>query len=140
MDLALTRFCYSPLGTFGEMTMPDGIKLYTVERPWFDNRPSVSCIPPGIYKCAPRRFFRGGYDAIEITSVPNRSHILFHIANVATDVEGCIGVCSKLGALNGVWAGLASKPAFELFMGFYGGKEFSLEITEFSARRSSDSG
>ena len=133
IDLTLTRFCYSPMGTFGEMVMPDGVKLYTVEKQWLGNAPSISCIPPGVYSCRPQKFFRGGYDAVDI-SVPGRSHILFHIANVATDVEGCIGVCSKLGALGQVWAGLGSKAAFEVFMGHYGGRQFSLKIQEFSAK------
>lgn len=137
MSLTLERIAYSPFGTFGQMTMPTGIRLYTVERPWLENRPSVSCIPPGRYSCVPRHFFRGGYEAVEITGVQGRSHILFHVANFPVEVEGCIGVCSRLGVLSGQWAGLASKPAFELFMTFYGGKSFELEITEFSARNPS---
>lgn len=133
-NLTLERFAYSPFGTFGRMVMPSGVVLYTVERPWLDNKPSVSCIPPGVYKCAPKHFFRGGYEAIEILNIPGRSHILFHIANFADELEGCCAVVSRLGVLDGRWAGLASKPAFDLFMSFYGGKNFQLEITEFSAK------
>jgi hypothetical protein len=128
IDLSIGRFAHTPLGTFGSMKMPDGAVLYTVERPWLDNKPSVSCIPDGKYNCQPRRFFRGGYDAVEITGVKGRSHILFHIANTMNDVEGCVGVGSKLGAIGQQWAVLASKQAFEHFMSFYGGRKFTLLI------------
>lgn len=126
--LTLERFAYTPMGTFGKIVV-DGAVLYTVERPWLNNAPSVSCIPEGTYKCKPRRYFRGGYDAAEVTGVPNRSYILFHKGNTMMDSAGCILVCSSLGCLNGLWAGLGSKQAFAVFMDEYGGKEFELTIT-----------
>lgn len=131
-DLRIDRGC-TPLGTFGTMVMPNGVRLYTVERPWLGNLPSVSCIPAGVYECEPRNFFRGGYKAVEITEVPGRKHILFHIANFPRELEGCIGVCSRLGAIGGEWCGLASRNAFEVFMGFYDTRKFSLEIREVTA-------
>lgn len=123
----LQRFCYGPNGTFGHINV-DGIILATVERPWLENRPMVSCIPEGEYKCRPRRFYRGGYDAIEVRDVPGRTHILFHRANLPSDVAGCIGVGSRLGTLYGQWAVLDSRSAFDLFMANFGGLKFTLNI------------
>ncbi len=131
--LTLTRFAYTPMGTFGELILGgdlNGTVLYTVEKPWRDNQPRESCIPTGKYLCKPRRFFRKDYPAIEITEVPDRSHILFHIGNRERDVEGCIAVGSELGCIGNDWAVLGSKNGFGLLMEHYGGQEFSLEIQD----------
>jgi len=125
--LELCRFAYTPDGTFGSMLV-DGAVLYTVERPWVGNQTTVSCIPEGTYSCRPRRFFRGGYDAIHIQSVPGRTHILFHRANIPSDLAGCIGVGSRLGVLGGQWAVLQSRAAFSRFMAIWGGRTFELVI------------
>lgn len=128
-ELCLTRFCWSDLGVFGQI-MVDGQRLYTVERPWLDNRPSVSCIPIGKYQCRPRRYMRGGYDAVEVCDVPGRTHILWHKGNTMHDLAGCIAVTSRLGTLRGIWAGLDSAAAFALFMAHYN-REFELEIRQY---------
>ncbi len=126
-DLVLTRFAYTPLGTFGELQAGDA-RLNTVERPWRDNQEFVSCIPEGRYRCLPRFFNKGKYPAIGILDVPGRSHILFHRANVPRHVTGCIGVGASLGVLGGEWAVLDSRWAFDLFMKHWGGRDFTLEI------------
>jgi hypothetical protein len=128
-DLFIDRFCYSEIGVFGEMLI-DGQRIYTVEKPWRGNQPSVSCIPTGAYTCKPRRYNRGGYDAIEICDVPDRTHILFHKANVASQLAGCIAPGYRLGCLHGAWAVLNSAQAFKLLMEQYGGLEFRLGIRD----------
>lgn len=40
---------YYDTHTEGVLTLPDGQEIYTLERPWLDNEPSVSCIPEGQY-------------------------------------------------------------------------------------------
>jgi len=127
VDLTITRFAYTEMGTFGRLLV-EGQVLFTVERPWLGNQPCISCIPEGKYFCGPRYYNRGGYEAIEVRDVPNRTHILFHKGNRMHDVQGCIAITSRLGALGGVWAGLESKTAFALFMEHFGGREFALEI------------
>ena len=129
IDLVLTRFCYSDMGTFGRITVADAT-LITVERPWLDNKPNVSCIPEGEYECRPRFYYRGGYDAVEVLNVPGRSHILFHVGNTMLDVQGCIAVTSRLGVLGGLWAGLDSKTAFSAFMERFN-REFGLRIERY---------
>lgn len=126
-ELRIGRFCSAPDGVFGSMAI-DGIVIFTVERPWLDNRPYVSCIPNGRYLCRPRRFYRGGYEAIEIRDVPGRSYILFHRANLPEQLAGCIAPASRLGCLHDKWAGLESGAAFQLLMESYGSTEFELEI------------
>lgn len=127
--MKLERFAYTDMGTFGRISV-DGQTLYTVERPWLDNKPNVSCIPTGTYQCKPRWYNGGGYPAVEVCDVPNRTHILFHVGNTMNDSAGCILVTSRLGCLGGLWAGLASKNAFKLFMEHYE-KDFELEIVNY---------
>ncbi len=122
----LERFCYSDEGTFGYLTLPSGDTLCTVERPWLDNKRSISCIPIGDYECSKRRYYRGGYDAIEVKGVPNRTHILFHKGNFVHNSNGCILVNSYFSASQGQWCGFNSKQAFERLMDY--SKGFDLKI------------
>lgn len=89
-DFLLVRDAVSDYGIFGVVTV-GALELQTVEQPWRSNQPEISCIPAGDYELAPRRYFRGGYDAIEILDVPDRWPILFHRANWPLDVQGCVG-------------------------------------------------
>lgn len=73
---------------------------YGMERPWQDNQPRVSCVPPGIYVLLPfssPRFGRtwclvGGTVFAYPLGGAQRSACLLHAGNFATDVEGCIAV------------------------------------------------
>jgi len=129
MIVTLERFSYSDMGVFGKITLPSGQELSTVEPPWLDNKKSISCIPEGVYKCAPRDYHRGGYKAIEILDVPRRKFILFHKGNTIHDTRGCICVGARVGALGHLWAVLRSNAAFSVLMRELGGKEFTLKIT-----------
>ncbi len=133
-DLVIERFAYTDMGVFGRMFV-EGQQLFTVERPWLRNERSVSCIPEGQYRCIPRFYNRGGYDAIEITDVPDRTHILFHRGNRMHDVAGCIAVTSNLGCIDGVWAGLRSRRAFQILMDAFGAERFVLEIRRHEPRK-----
>lgn len=93
--LILKRFCAYPNdgGTFGQLwfeSSPDK-KWWTVEKPWKNNEPSVSCIPPGIYKLRLGTFMAGGgYKDLEFVHVPGRENIEIHRANKHTELKGCI--------------------------------------------------
>lgn len=125
----LERFAHADYGTFGDLITPMGMHYATVERPWLMNKPRVSCIPLGEYTCKPRRFYRKGYDAIEITEVQGRTHILMHIANSPHELHGCVGINTSHGAVKHQWCGLQSKNAFNSLMDELGGKTFKLIIT-----------
>jgi hypothetical protein len=99
--LVLDRYFYGDSVTLGLMRW-DSTLLYTVEDAWVGNRRMLSCIPDGIYVCRPRPFHRGGYQAVEVVAVPDRSQILIHRANTASDVTGCIGVGLEPYAFAGV--------------------------------------
>ena len=124
----ITRFAYSPNGTFGHLTLPSGKILATVERPWIDNEKNISCIPVGGYKCEPSFYYRGNYEAFEVMGVQDRSRILFHIGNFVRNSNGCILVNSKHGAINHEWCGINSRNAFNVFMKEMNGAKFHLNI------------
>ena len=122
MHASLDRFAYSPMGAFGRLTVGE-FQCFTVERPWQNNKPNVSCIPEGVYPLKMREspviqrtsggaFSRGW----EVTSVPNRSLIMLHVGNTMADVEGCIAVGAALGWVAGRWAVTDSRKTFTMLM------------------------
>lgn len=64
-------------------------KFYTIERPWKNNERRVSCIPTGEYVGLIHHSPRFG-KTIWIQDVPDRSEILIHPANFASELMGCI--------------------------------------------------
>lgn len=103
-------------GTFGRLTYGD-FTCYTVEPMWADNKPRVSCIPPGYYFLERHMSPRFGDSAIiyggTVSKSPQagfeRNLILVHPANMSSQLEGCIGLGSVLGELEGVTAVLNSR-------------------------------
>ncbi|TXG75715.1 hypothetical protein E6Q11_07060 [Candidatus Dojkabacteria bacterium] len=64
-------------------------KCNTLERPWKNNAPNISCIPKGEYTVKwtfSPKFMRYTY---EVQNVPKRSGIRFHTGNFVTDISGC---------------------------------------------------
>ena len=87
-------------------------KLYTVERPWLDNKPFESCIPTGTYDL--EWITRpSGKPAIQVMDVPGRTHILLHPGNDVQDVVGCIAP-GMLPYQDGVYQ---SRKAMEFLLG-----------------------
>lgn len=126
----LVRLAHMDFGVYGRLLLPGGQVFTTVERPWRKNNRFESCIPEGEYRCVPRRFNRGGYEAFHVLDVPNRDLILFHRANTPRDVEGCIGVGTGYGYVGGQWAITNSLKGFEQFKRTIGpAGEFRLIIT-----------
>ena len=70
---------------------PSEFELRTMELPWRENRRSVSCIPPGIYRAEPRApSGKFNYQHFIHRSVPDRTYILVHVGNYPRDTYGCI--------------------------------------------------
>jgi hypothetical protein len=123
-QVTLYRNCHAPeMGTFGFFELA-GKKIYTVERPWKDNLPMVSCIPQGHYvaeihdspKFGKTYIVEGNSvarTAQEVHDQPGkiRSHVLFHKGNTMADSRGCILPGLTLGALSGNWAVINSAGA-----------------------------
>ena len=89
---------------------------FTVENPWLENVPYVSCIPPGRYLLKLGRYNAGGYDAYEVQEVQGRTLIKMHIANLPTEVDGCMGVGDSITRLNGELAVSNSRDTFDRLM------------------------
>jgi hypothetical protein len=86
----LIRLADGPDGTLGILESATNRALcYTLEEEGQQNRPNISRIPAGEYVCRRSRYHKGGYETFEITGVPGRSRILFHIGNTEEDTAGC---------------------------------------------------
>jgi hypothetical protein len=121
--IKIERFAYTPFGTFGRLEY-DSNKYFTIERPWEDNKKSVSCIPEGRYKVvwyASPTFGRtlaviGGTVSLFDDPKFQRSAILFHLANTMDDLRGCIGLGRSLGYINKKWAIVSSDKSVKEFL------------------------
>jgi hypothetical protein len=121
--IVLERFAYTPFGTFGRLVYND-FRAFSVELPWADNKPRVSCIPEGKYtvKWYDSPTFGKTLAVIgdTVSLFPNNTHqrsaILFHKANTMDDLLGCIGLGKSLGYINGKWAVTSSTPAITEFL------------------------
>jgi len=137
MNVRLYRMEFYDDGTFGVLTLPSGRVLYTIEQPWKNNRRSRSCIPAGEYLCVPRISPRFG-KTYHVKNVPDRSHILFHAANLAGDrekgykshLEGCIALGLRRGYLSGQRAILKSRQAVDMFQKELDWQDFTLVIDQ----------
>ena len=112
LEIVLSRETVKENYVKGNLQLPSGKFLRTLERPWKNNEPFLSCIPTGLYKC--KRFHSQKFgNTFEVTGVSGRDAILFHSGNVVDDTHGCI----LLGCRNGgSGAILESKKAMELFL------------------------
>ena len=127
----LERLAYLEEGTFGELTSDCGFHCYTVERPWLNNKPWESCVPEASYECQPfdGNRFKG---VVELTNVPDRSHILIHAAHWPKELHGCIGLGNGWEITKTVPMVYNSKATCREFFAKVG-KEFILTITSRSA-------
>ena len=100
--------------TTGVLALPDGTELITLERPWLNNEPFVSCIPEGQYIV--RRNTSGRHQWYELLDVPERSFIEIHAATRVNHLEGCIG--------------LQSDEHCDLLLEWFGDSDWMLEVTE----------
>lgn len=123
--LELTRYVDDGQATLGRLRLIENHSepWYTIERPWRENQRNVSCIPLGTYLIVPRHYHRGGYPAWEVEDVPDRSMILFHIANWAHDVEGCIGIGMGASPHSNGFMVTDSVDGFRSFMGAMGDRD-----------------
>lgn len=68
----------------------DDLQLFTLENPWLENRPRVSCVPAGYYHVE-RDTFKGRYPDLRVTNPPaGRSDIEVHAGNRVGDTLGCV--------------------------------------------------
>ena len=78
----LHRDTFHKNGVLGKLTGGGGLVFETIENP-------NTLIEPGEYTCVRDFFHRGNYPTFEII-VEGRDRLLFHAANYADQLEGCI--------------------------------------------------
>ena len=89
MEILLIR-TYHAAGVNGVLLLEGTELCKTIELPWKNNQPRVSCIPEGRYRLRRRHSprFREHY---EVMDVKDRKYILFHAGNDAgKELRGCI--------------------------------------------------
>ena len=120
----LHRDDFQPRGVWGQLEGGGGVVLHTIENP-------DTLIGPGEYRCVRDYYHRGGYPTFEII-VEGRDRLLFHAANYAHELEGCIAPGMERGyASEDVPAVWRSRVAFNLYMDANDGfDEHTLVITE----------
>jgi len=117
--IVISRFGYTPMGTFGLLTCPE-FSCFTLEPPWINNTPYLSCIPVGEYLTQRTLYTRGDYTTLELMNVPGRSHILLHAGNTIEDTEGCIMPGRRLGFCDSLWAITDSRKCLAVILTAYG--------------------
>ena len=114
-SLIIRRLVTGVKGTFGAMVFENIPFAVSLELPWLDNQPRVSCIPAGEYICKRVNSPKFG-NTFEVTNVSGRTHILLHKANKLSDLLGCIGVAEEFGKLGNESGVLNSKHGYNEFM------------------------
>ena len=111
MNIFITRQASSPSGTPGELTVtnPQGQTLTckTLELPWKDNQPSISCIMADSYPATIWHSDHLDCDVLRLQDKHGRKDGLIHCGNFAgdvsqgleTQVHGCTLVGSSYGTL-----------------------------------------
>ena len=95
MNITILRSYFSN-GTNGRLYINGVFQCYTIELPWLQNKPKVSCIPEGAYYVEKRYSPHLGRHLL-VTHVPGRELILIHAANNALqELEGCIAPVTSL--------------------------------------------
>lgn len=110
--LRLVRVSEYDGATLGILLLDDKPLWKTLELPWRDNQPMVSCIPDGVYtaiKYSSPKFGR----VLHVLDVPGRSGILFHAGNTIADTHGCILPGLTFGVMEGQPCVWESKKAME---------------------------
>lgn len=108
-------------GTFGRLTLPSGEVLFTVEQPWRNNAAYRSCVPCGRYHLIGHHSPKYGEtwalegDTVGVSAATGKPRFacIFHRANIAENVQGCIGPGIELGAFGQAWGVLSSRAGME---------------------------
>ncbi len=94
MLIRIRREAIQPV-TFGTMQVDGQDFGFTLELPWKDNAPRISCIPAGLYDMAITWSNRFQKHMLEILKVPGRAGIRIHNANFAHELLGCIAIARR---------------------------------------------
>jgi len=121
----LNRFLVTDKCIIGKVYIDNQFFCYSLERPWLDNKPRISAIPEGGYKC--EQYSSKKYPSVvELQNVSGRSKILIHAGNKAKDTKGCILLGDSYSESEGgaVWNSKKTLAKFFKKAGY----EFDIEI------------
>ena len=125
--VTLTRYESTPDGVLGKVVTDSGLQLYSLERPWENNKPEVSCIPDGDYQCGLVDSPKFG-KCYEIKGVKDRTHILIHAANWIRQLLGCVALGNAPGVVLGINGIMGSRDAVARFNSDLENEPFILTI------------
>lgn len=128
--VTITRKSDDRIQTLGILKSQD-FQCFSLERPWKNNKPFISCIPKGTYTCKwtfSPKFLRYTY---EIQNVQNRSGIRIHSANFYSQLLGCIALGNSYRDINydGKMDVLNSRITVAKFEQLMDKKDFTLVIS-----------
>lgn len=72
---------------------------FTLELPWLNNKPNISCIPEGHYKATRYQSPKHG-DVLLLGGVIRRTYIEIHSGNYTRQIQGCILLGSSISYLD----------------------------------------
>lgn len=140
--IELYRYKSTNQGTFGILFCND-FWLHSLELPWRNNIPNISCIQEGEYEVTKRyspSFKKWTY---WVKDVPNRSYVLIHSANFAgskadgwqTHLQGCIALGCVTAKARNRYGSIQecigrSREAVRRFEEFMGNEDFKLIIKD----------
>lgn len=119
--MILRRFIFTDYCTIGKLWLPNGYSCFTLERPWLNNQPFVSCIPTGSYDLVWDH--QGRIREVPmLVDVPGRSHICIHPATNAWELQGCIAPCVTYGTMDSgkTFFGNSSRNAMDMILEYTG--------------------
>ena len=91
MIATLVRQPSTDLGTFGVFAIADSnFTCVSLELPWQDNQPNISCVPVGSYMCTWRWSQSHNRNVYHVENVPGRTAVEIHSANITAQLLGCI--------------------------------------------------
>lgn len=127
--VTIKRYSDDGKQVLGFLTM-EGFQCKTLERPWKDNAPNISCIPKGTYNVVwsfSPKFMKYTY---EIQNVTGRSGIRIHPANFFFSLQGCIALGDSTSDINsdGTVDILNSTVTLDKFQKLLNKKPFILKI------------
>ncbi|AYA63839.1 DUF5675 family protein [Alteromonas sp. RKMC-009] len=139
MKLWLNRLSTDNQGTPGHLFLGPWT-AHTLELPWRDNQPNISCIPAGEYPIRlvkTRKPIGGRSHLYLIENVPGRTSILFHAGTFAgnkdegfkTSVLGCVLTGYRTGSYQNQRAIFDTRRAVGDMLAILGGKPSTLIIT-----------
>lgn len=113
-SLLLKRIDFRPDRTYGALIGPDGPFIFTLELPWRENEPQVSCFPRGSWECTRVISPRWG-ETFDI-AVPGRKLLRVHWGSTEDDTLGCLITATTFDPTKGINGAVDSRKAFNEFM------------------------